>query len=201
MKNKNRIFLIYAIAILIVPIYVIVSSQNILSNGTFYKFRPQAYDPVDPLRGNYLRINYDLRSVPTNDDFEERDEVYISIGVDTAGYAFFKEAFKSPPKKGDYLCSKVQYVSGMEEVREGIFGRRNNSISPNDRGNYKTTVSVDIPDNLCKYFINEDYGLAGEKAFRKERQSAYVGVRIKGGECRIQDIYIKDMPIMEYLRK
>lgn len=201
MKNKKRIFLIYAIAILFVPLYVIVNSQNILSNGTFYKFRPQAYDPVDPLRGNYLRINYNVGSVPTNDDFEERDEVYVSIGVDKEGFAFFEEAFKNPPKKGDYLISKVRYVSGLEEVRTGIFGRRSNAISPNDRGNYKTTVSIDIPDNLTKYFINEDYGLAGEKAFRKERESAYIGVRVKSGQCRIQDIYIKDMPIMEYLKK
>jgi len=202
MKNKKKLaFLGFAIVILLVPLYVIISSQDILSNGTYYKFKPEMYDPVDIFRGNYLRINYDVRSIPTEDEFEEKDVVYVSIGVDEEGFAFFEEAFKEEPKKGDYLISKVRYVSGMEEIRRGVFGRRSNAIAPNDRGNYKMTVSIDIPDNMCKYFINEDYALSGEKAFRKERENAYIGVRIKDGECRIDDIFIKDTPIMEYLKK
>lgn len=201
MKNKKIIFLIFALAIIVVPLYVIVSSQDILNNGTFYKFRPQAYDPLDPFRGKYLRVNYDTRQIPTEEDFEDGDEVYVSIGVDEEGFAFFEEAFTKPPKKGDYLTSKVLYVSGMEEIRSGVFGRRSNAIVDDDRGNYKRMVSIEIPDNMCKYFINEDYALPAEKAFIKERENAYIGVRIKDGQCRLEDIYIKDMPIMEYLKK
>lgn len=200
MKKKKLIFLAFAAIIILIPIYVVVNSQDVLSNGTFYKFKPRAYDPFDPFRGKFLRLNYD-REVPTSDDFEKGDDAYVSIGVDEEGFAFFEEAFKKAPKKGDYLSVKIEYVEGMEQVRSGVFGRRNNAVVDDDRGNYLMMVGIDIPDNMCKYFINEDYALAGETAFRKEIANAYIGVRIKDGECRVEDIYLKDMPIMEYLKK
>jgi uncharacterized membrane-anchored protein len=201
MKKKKILFFAFALAIIIVPIYVIMSSQDILTNGTYYKFRPQAYDPIDPVRGHYLQINYNRDNIPTDDDIKSHDDVYVSIGVDDEGFAYFKKVFKNKPKKGDYLAVKAMYVSGMEEIRQGVFSRQSNAIVEDDRGNYKKTVTIEVPDNMSRFYINEDYGLAGEKAFLKERESAYIGIRIKGGLARIQDIYLKGTPIMEYLKK
>lgn len=182
MKKKKIVFLVFALVIVLVPVYVIMNSQDILENGTYYKFRPQAYDPIDPVRGHYLRINYDIGNIPTEDNVKRGDDVFVSIGVDEKGFAFFKEVFKNKPKKGDYLAAKVSYIQ-------------------EDRRNYQKTVSIEAPDHMCKYYINEDYGLAGEIAFRNERENAYIGVRIQDGIARIQDIYLRGKPIMEYLKK
>jgi uncharacterized membrane-anchored protein len=199
MKNRKIIFFAYALIVMLVPIYIIGVSQDILNNGKLYKFRPQAYDPIDPLRGHYLRINYDTRNLPAEEEFEEGDEVYVSIDVDKDGYAFFSDVHKNPPKKGDYLMSTVRNTGGMERFERGVLSRLDDDIRAGDVGNYKMTVTIDPPDNMRKYFINEDYGLRAERAFARNRQDSYIGVRIKKGHARLQDIYIKKKPIMEFL--
>ncbi|MFT6245839.1 MAG: putative membrane-anchored protein [Salibacteraceae bacterium] len=200
MKNKKIFFFVFALAIIMVPIYVIVSSEDILTNGAYYKFKPQAYDPMDPFRGKYLRVNYETRNIPTLDKFEAGDDAYVLIGLDPEGYAYFKEAFKYPPKKGDYLNSKIDYVEGREEFREGFASRNSNTIGSDDKGSYKSIVSIKPPANMCKYFINEDYAMPAERAFQKQREYVHIGVRIMDGEARIVDIYIKGKPILDYLR-
>lgn len=202
MKNKKIIFLVFALAIIIVPIYVIVSSQDVLNNGTFYKFKPQAYDPIDPFRGKYLRVNYQTNNIPTKDDFKRGDEVFVSIGIDTLGFAFFEEAFKKAPIKGDYLSSKVIYGSDLIQMRSESSVFRGESQTRNtSREGYVKTVSINAPDNMCKYFINEDYATKAETAYFKERDNAYIGVRILDGSARLEDIYLQGMPLMEYLKK
>jgi hypothetical protein len=124
----------------------------------------------------------------------------VSIGVDEEGYAFFEEAFKSPPKKGDYLISKIQYAGGMERIRQGRRSRVSTDIVDEDVGEYKMSVTIEVPDNMCKYFINEDDAQDAEDAFRKFRNTAYVGIRIKNGQSRLQDIYIKGKPLLEFLK-
>ena len=106
MTIRKGLFFAFAAIIVFVPVYVAVSSQNVLNNGKMYKFRPMAYDPFDLARGKFLRVNYDTGDIPTKFDFDEGETVYVSIGVDKEGYAFFEEAFKSPPKEKDYLKSK-----------------------------------------------------------------------------------------------
>ncbi|NRA10912.1 MAG: hypothetical protein HRT57_03030, partial [Crocinitomicaceae bacterium] len=136
---------------------------------------------------------------PTLDKFEEGDKAYVSIGVGEDGYAYFMEAFKNPPKKGDYIDSKVLYSQGVEEIREGVFGRTDNSIGPDDRGSYKMAVAIKAPANMCKYFINEDYAMTAERVFQKERGSITIGVRILDGEARMVDVYVKGKPLMDCL--
>lgn len=194
MRNKKIIFLIFALAIILVPIYMIVSSENILNNGTFYKFRPQARDPFDPFRGKFLRINYDTNSIPTKEKVKQGDEVYISIGVDEKGFAYFKEAYTKAPEKGDYLTAKVRYAN---DSRGRGWQTEVASVESEDQMNY---ISIKAPDHMCKYFINEDYALAAEDAYAKERENAYIGVRILNGSARVQDIYLKGKPIMDYLK-
>ena len=194
MKNKKIIFLFFALAIILVPVYMIVSSEDVLNNGTFYKFRPQARDPFDPFRGKYLRINYDTNSIPTKEKLKRGDKVYVSIGVDEKGFAYFKEAFLKAPKKGDYLPANVRYADDFRGRGRRVEAALVDSEEPM---NY---ISIKPPNNMCKYFINEDYAQAAEDAYFKEWKNAYIGVRILDGSARVQDIYLKGKPIMDYLK-
>lgn len=199
MTIKKGLFFAFAAIILLIPLYVAISSQNVLNNGNFYKFRPMAYDPFDPFRGKFLRVNYETGGIPTNFDFEEGETVYVSIGVDDEGFAFFEEAFKKAPKNQDYLKSVVTW-SGVDallqrEIEMAIESDNFDLEALDTRG----SVSIKIPDNMNKYFINEDNALPAEKVFRKERENIHIGVRILDGEVRLEDIYVYDKPILEYL--
>lgn len=198
MENKTKwIFIGYAVLVLLIPIYMVGSSANILSNGKLYKFRMEGYDPFDFFRGNYLRVRIDTRGIPTDkDDWVPGETVYLSIDVDQDGYAFFDEALEEPPSSGDYMVSKVDRLNGFSRsvtgfVTGGMFG--------SDSEFRQKTVDVEIPNNLGKYFITEEYAEDGEFALRRARGFATVHVRVKNGNVRLQDIYLGKKPIMEFL--
>ena len=189
-KNRKWIFIAYAALILLIPVYIIGSSESILSNGKEYKFRMQGRDPFDFWRGDYLNITIDCNDIPTSkNDWKQGDKVYLKIDVDDEGYAYFSEALDKAPTKGDYIISKVGNVfnTGVFSV---LFGRRS------DRNG---TVDVERPNNIVKYFINEEYAEKGEEALVDARGQSVAVVRVKNGNCRLQDVLIDGTPIMKYL--
>lgn len=199
MTVKKGLFIAFAAIIVLIPIYLAVSSENILNNGKLYKFKPMAYDPFDPFRGKFLRVNYETDNVPTKFDFEERETAYVSIGVDKEGFAFFDEAYKSPPKDKDYLQATIKWAGGTEALSQEIEAAIDQddfditSIDP------RSTVGIEIPDNMNKYFINEDDALRAEKVMFKERENIYIGVRILDGQVRLDNIFVHDQPILDYI--
>ncbi len=199
MTIKKKLFFVFAAIILLVPVYVAVSSQNVLNNRTFYKFKPMAYDPFDPFRGKFLSVNYSTDFVPTKFDFDEDETVYVSIGVDNEGFAFFEEAFKSPPKKKDYLKTVIResrLVRSLEREIEAAIEQGDFDPSMIDT---RSNVSIKIPDNMNKYFINEDDALKAETVFREEQENIYIGVRVLNGEVRLDNIFVYDQPILDYI--
>ena len=74
------------------------------------------------------------------------------------------------------MYSKIDYIEGREEFREGFSTRNNNNIGPDYKGSYKLIVSIRPPVNMCKYFINEDYAIPAEKAFQKQSEHVHIGV-------------------------
>ena len=199
MTIKKGLFFAFAAIILLVPVYVVIQSQNVLNNGKLYKFKPMAYDPFDPFRGKFLRVNYETNNIPTKFDFEEGEKAYVSIGVDKDGFAFFEEAFKSPPKKRDYLETTIDWAGvdrNLQRQIDAAIELDDFDISSLDT---RSTVRIEIPDNMNKFFINEDYALDAEKVLQRERQNIYIGVRILDGEVRLDNIFVHDQAIIEYI--
>jgi uncharacterized membrane-anchored protein len=201
MKNKKIAFFVFAAIVMMVPLYVAYTSHDILSNGKLYKFKLQAYDPFDPFRGKFLRLNYNTRRIATEDDFEEGDDAYVKIGLDEEGFAFFESVSKEPPKEGDYMTTTIKKVRGKPSVKSGMRSIFNEEISDLDVGNYKLKVDITIPDHMQKYFLNEEYAKKGERVLRSQRDFIYIGMRVKNGSARMEDLYVKDIPLMNYLRE
>ncbi len=199
MTIKKGLFFAFAAIIILVPVYVAVSSQNVLSNGKLYKFKPMAYDPFDPFRGKFLRVNYETDNVRTKFDFKEGERAYVSIGVDKEGFAFFEEAYKSPPKKEDYLQTTIKWSGAVEQVLDQIEAAAEQDGFDISSIDSRGSVGIKIPDNMNKYFINEDDALRAEKIMLKERENIYIGVRILEGEVRLDNIFVHDQPILEYI--
>lgn len=195
MENKRKwIFIGYAVLILMIPAYIIGSSENILSNGKLYKFQMRGKDPIDFFRGNFLTVRIDTRGIPTDkSDWKGGEEVYLTIDVDEDGFAYFDEALPEPPKKGDYMVSRVVRWWDVSNLTRGfdLFGGGSDIE--------RQTVDVEMPNNLGKYFINEEFALDGEYVIGNMRRESYVGVRVKNGNVRLEDIYIDKKPLMKFL--
>lgn len=201
MTIKKGLFFAFAAIIVLIPVYVAISSQNVLNNGKLYKFKPIARDPFDPFRGKFLRINYETNGIPTNFDFKEKERVYVSIGTDDAGFAFFEEAFKFPPKGKDYIETTIAWAGFGSERRIQMIERMDDPNFDLSDEDVRETVNIEIPDNMGKYFINEDDALKAERALIREGENAYIAVKILDGEARMEEIFIFDQPLLEFIAK
>lgn len=174
--KKKFLFVLFALIILSIPLYLMITSEEVLENGNRHKIRLQAYDPFDPFRGKYLRVNYD-NFISGDEDIKEGDDIYVTLEKDSTGYSQFSYAHKNQPEGNDYFKSHAEYVSG-------------GSIE------FRT-------DNISKYFINENKASEAETILqtfpRKNSDSIYVAIRVLDGEIRLEDIYVKEMPLLEYI--
>lgn len=186
MNAKKIIFLLFALIILLVPMYVIFSTEGILEHGHRHKLHLQGYDPFDPFRGKYLRLNYDS-NVHCSEDFEEGDDVYVTFEKDSLGFSYFANASSEKPDHDDYMKSKVTWADSFWDVEDA----------------YKS-VNIEL-DNLTKYFINEDKDLLAEEILetysRDHPNDIYVAIRVLDGEARIEDIYVEETPLLEFIEK
>ncbi len=174
---KKLIFLSFAMILLSVPVYLMMTSEDVLDNGNRHKLRLQAYDPFDPFRGKYLRLNYD-NTVVCDEDLSEGDAVFITLEKDSLGFSNFANGSRSKPENStDYFESIVL-------------------------NKWDGALQFKL-DNLTKYFINEDKASPAEELIwdyqRNKPDSIYIAIRILDGEVRLEDIYIEETPLLEFL--
>lgn len=176
MDGKKKIgFLVFALVIITIPLYLMLSSENVLENGNRHKIRLEGRDPFDPFRGKFLRLNFDDEI----DCFacEEGEEVFVLLEKDEDGFSFFSEGVKERPDHFDFFTAKVERA-------------------------YPGKAIIKL-DNLTKYFINEDKAKDAEDVLqsyvRQKPNDVYLAIRVLDGEARLEDIFIEDTPFLEFL--
>lgn len=178
MKSKKLFFAVFAVVILLIPLYIILNSEDVLENGHRHKIQLRGYDPFDPFRGKYLRLNFD-NSIPCDSTLKEGENAYVTLEKDSLGFSHFAYAHKLKPKHDDYLKAEILNM-------------------------YNGEASIKIY-NLTKYFINEDKAEKAEKIIQKfttnRPEELYVAIRVLDGEARLEDIFIEDTPFLKYLDK
>ena len=164
---------------LVVPMKMILSHEQVLQNGTVYKFRPIPRDPLNPFMGRYLTLNFRNDGIPYDQEnaaFEEGDEVYLKIAIDSLGYAFFNQAMSKAPVDGDYFISTVDWAGNDE-------------------------VGIQMPFN--RYYLNEKMAPEAEKVFdqliRSDSIEVYASVRIMNGQAVLEELYFNDQPVERFL--
>ena len=177
------LFVAMALAQVAVPMGQIRKYEEILATGTAYKFRTAPVDPYDAFRGRYAALNYadTLGTIRQGDEMEYGASAYVALQKDTSGFAKFGELSDAPPATGDYL--RVAYLYYEQERKKAHFRL------PFDR-----------------YYMEEKKAPEAEAAYRKYGNrrdradgAAYVAVRIKGGRGVIENLYINDKPIRDFL--
>jgi len=180
--NKRTLFLILVVAQLAVPSWMIASQENILTNGTLYKFKTAPVDPYDIFRGRYVALSTDQRSVTVEnaENVERGQDIYLIIGSDPFGfgYARVQSGQFTKPKIDNYIKTKVTYK----------------------RGNL---VHFRLP--IERYYMNEKKAPKAEALYRRRgtrgnRRDAYIAVRVLNGSALIEELYIDGQPIGSYFK-
>jgi uncharacterized membrane-anchored protein len=177
------LFLVLAIAQLALPLGQIWKYEDVLRNGRLYKFRTAPVDPYDALRGKYVALNYaDTEAVLRSGDSinPHGGPAYVSLRRDDNGFAQFVELTAAPPLAGDYLRVECQY---------------------SDRNKMRFVLPFD------KFFMEENKAPQAEQAYRRYGNQrgridsrTYVVARVKDGRSVIEDLYVDDQPIREFIK-
>ena len=184
MNRRLRLvlFVIMALVQLTVAGGAIVRSELALRTGEAFRFRIQPVDPVDAFRGRYVAIRFavDRAFVAEGAAVRPRKHVFIPLTVDSDGFAAFGEADVEPPAAGPYL-----------KLRAGV-------VTPNQEGRQEVWVSMPFR----RFYMDEDKAPKAERAVwsrRRGQREASVSVRVRRGVGVIEELYIADTPIHQWL--
>lgn len=181
MKNSLIIgvFLCLASIQIITPLSMITKRESVLKNGEQFKFKTAPFDPYDAFRGRYvaLRIEEDKALSPQGMSLNAGQMVYVPIAVDEQGFAKLVTVTTSRPRGVSYIQTKVRYISS---------------------GNVYLNLPID------RYYMEEKAAPVAEKIYRqhsrRDKQDAYVLVRVKDGFVVIEALYVGGKRIEEAIK-
>jgi len=184
MNSRLRLvlFVVVGLVQLAVAGGAIVESELALRTGEAFRFRIQPVDPVDAFRGRYVAIRFAVDRAPAPDDLDVKPgkQVYLRLENDGEGYAVLGQASAEKPMSGPYL-----------RLRAG-------GIYPDEDGTRFVWVSMPFR----RYYMDEDRAPAAERAVwggRRGQREASVSVRVRNGVGVIEELYIDDVPIHQWL--
>ncbi len=176
------IFLLVVLAQLYIPASMIFQQENIIASGKAYKFKTQPVDPSDPYRGKYIYLNFEMNSLATTDStWISQEDVFVTFVKDSLGFATAKSISRSNPNSGDYVKVKVDWYN-----------------------NYEKRVNFSLP--FTEFYMNEAKAYDAEVAHRDAQidtlaNTTYALVYLKNGDAVLQNVFINDIPIAEYVEK
>lgn len=180
-------FILTVFVQLTVPAKMILDREDILKNGTEYKFRTAPIDPTDPFRGKYITLWYeeDLVEIQTHQKWIQGETVFVLFTTDDDGFAEIRSVAKDEPSSSSNSSS--EYV----KARVNYFFQDNSN-----------TIRIDYPFN--RFYMEESKAYGAELAYRESQtdttQTAYALVNIKEGDAVLKDVLINDVPIRELVK-
>lgn len=170
------IFAIVALLQLSVPASMIWNRERTLKQGRVWKFRTAPVDPIDAIRGRYIALRFDAEEFTQVEDFRDGN-VYVTLKENADGFAEVAHATEKP-EAGDNVVSA--------------------------RGGYNDAPKRRVYFPFDHYWVSERDAVAADAAYAKnttrEKHNAYVTVRVRSGDAAIEELYIDDQPLKEYLR-
>jgi uncharacterized membrane-anchored protein len=172
------IFGVVALAQLAVPATMVLQREKTLKEGRIWKFRTAPVDPVDVLRGRYIALRFTAEEFPAPAKFEAGNKpVYAVLRQGTDGFAEIDHLTTEPAGTDDTVpVGSVWWWQGKQQVR--------------------------FPFN--KFWVAEANAAAAERAYvennRRDNQNAYVTVRVRRGDAALDQLYIDNQPLSEYVR-
>lgn len=164
-------FLIAIFVQLAIVFGLVVFNAAVLARGTEILLPIEPFDPQDPLRGDYVLLQYEISSI--EEDFfgdkrnglKENDLIYVSLG-----------------KKDNYWIAKG---ASVQKPKEGLF------IKGNVGYLYSRVGGIPVKYGIEEYFIPEGTGAALEEKIRARQAFAKVVVD-KNGKAILKDIVFEE---------
>jgi uncharacterized membrane-anchored protein len=172
------IFCGVALAQLGVPAAMIWQREQTLKQGRVWKFRAAPVDPVDAIRGRYIALRFAAEEFDAPAKFESGNKsVYAVLKQSADGFA-----------EVDHLTTEVVAGDDVVPVESAWWSKGKEHVSfPFD-----------------KFWVAEANAPAAERAYvennRRDKQNAYVTVRVRRGDAALDQLFIDNEPLSEYLR-
>jgi uncharacterized membrane-anchored protein len=184
MNIRFGLFLAVAAAQLFAPLSQIWRYENVLATGKVYKFQTAPVDPYDAFRGRYVALRFNETSAPIHagDDLKRGQQAYALLQTGSDGFAKFTEVSATAPKQGDYLKVVCTYQGGNSSMNFSL---------PFDRF-YMEESSAPKAETAYWKYANRRGESGGE---------SFATVRVKNGRGAIEDVFIKNKPIREFIKE
>jgi len=181
--RRYAALIVFGLAVLAqngLPASMLVRRAETLRDGRVWKFKTAPVDPYDAFRGKYvtLRLAED-RVAPAKGFVPDRGKkVYVLLEEDAEGFAHFSGISHEKTGENDCVQARIRYFNNKE-------------------------IHLDLP--IDRYYMEESKAPEAERVYRQNsrrgEQDAFVAVRILDGFPVIEELYIADTPIREYLEQ
>jgi len=171
-------FVILCLAQAAVPLSMIGRREYTLRHGRVYRFRTAPVDPYDAFRGRYVALRMQQRTLALErpEKFTRHQEVFVRLKEDEQGYALIDSVSADRPAEEPYIKARVHYQS-------------------------RTNLHIRWP--FDRYYMNEADAPEAERVYREHsrrgKQEAHINVRVSSGFAVLEELYIADKPILEFM--
>lgn len=184
MKASKFLWALFTLMVIVqlwVPANMIRTSETAIANGQIFRFKTIPVDPNDPFRGKYIRLRYEVEQQrypkAQLDNLEYNETAYATI-YESYGYANIEEISSQKPTDWRPFV-KVKVVS---QTKDSVYAR--------------------LP--FDKFFMEESLAQPAEDAVRSLQSDStsvvYAEVSVLNGNAVLQEVYINDEPIADYVR-
>jgi uncharacterized membrane-anchored protein len=174
------IFVLVALAQLAVPASIVWKRGQTLAHGRVWKFKTEPVDPVDAIRGRYVALRLAAEKAKATPEPLIKDAsapVFVTLKEDSEGFA------------------QVDQISTERIVGDNVIQVENGYWSD---GWQRVRFPFD------KLWVAEKIAPQAEQAYRENsrrgKENAYVTVRVHNGDAALEQLYIDNQPLPDYLR-
>jgi len=161
-----------------VPAAMIWKHERTLAHGETIKIRTAPVDPYDAFRGRYVWLGFPERTFSYTEDLNLTGPtwLYVTYETDAQGFATPVSASETRPPEGIYIYQEV--MPQGPETAQAVY-------------------------SFARYYLNETLAPDAERLYREEAglESTYVTVRVLDGHAVLEELYINDTPVVDYVRR
>lgn len=179
MKNKKwsiGLFVLAALMQIAVLLAMAWRWEDVLQTGRPFYWQTAPVDPYDAFKGRYVQLDFTGNTVQTDDIATFSGKwVYAVIAENADGRAYISDICSERPAAGYYVKARA-YSSGHH------------------------TLQVRLP--FTRYYLPEEAAPAAQAAYRESagKQTGTAVVRIKGGYSVVEQLYIGEQTLLEFLQ-
>ena len=171
------IFALVALAQLSVPGWAAWMRTQTLQKGKLWKFRIAPVDPIDAVRGRYITLSFPAEQVPRSEPMHLETPAFAYLKEDSRGFA------------------EIDHLSTTEELNDSVI-----KVMP--QGWWNNVQRVKFP--FERLWLPEDLAPAADRVYgqssRQQKDNVYVTVRVHNGDAALDQLFIDDQSLAQYLR-